>query len=504
MTHKRQNNTGSLYKRSKGGAWVVKYYDHDGRRRTKTTKTTDRRAAERILSKLVSDAALRRDGVVDTAAERVSLEGKRPIGDHLDDWKATLTAKGNTERHVELVTGRARKVIEGCRFETWADVNASGVMAYLGELRRDKAKGDKVVRGVSAQTFNFYLAAVKQFAKWMKADRRAGDDALAGLKGLNVRTDRRHDRRALTADKLRRLINETRRQGVVRWNVDATERATLYWLASETGLRAGEARSLTPASFDLDANVPTVTVAAAYSKRRRDDVLPLRADLVQEFRRHLGDRPPDAPAFNVPPRQHVAEVFRADVEAAGLPYKDASDKVADFHSLRHTFITNLANGGVHPSIAQALARHSTITLTMDRYTHRHAGDETAAIDVLPDLKAEPAALPLAATGTTDRTGSDARSSEEPPPTGARKGANRRNAGKTKEAETPNAVFANRPEKQGDARSDASICNGEGGIRTHGSPKASPVFETGPFSRSGTSPNGNASRRPRWTATREVG
>ena len=34
-------------------------------------------------------------------------------------------------------------------------------------------------------------------------------------------------------------------------------------------------------------------------------------------------------------------------------------------------------------------------------------------------------------------------------------------------------------------------NGEGGIRTHGHPKASPVFETGPFSRSGTSPGGLA-------------
>jgi integrase len=155
---------------------------------------------------------------------------------------------------------------------------------------------------------------------------------------------------------------------------------------------------------------------AADSKRRRDDVLPLRTDLVQELRRHLGDRPTDAPAFHVPPRQHVAEVFRADVEAAGLPYKDASGKVGDFHSLRHTFITNLASGGVHPSIAQALARHSTITLTMDRYTHRHAGDETAALEVLPDLKAEPAAPPLAATGTTDRRGSEARSSEGLPPT----------------------------------------------------------------------------------------
>src|SRR5262249_28816116 len=57
----------------------------------------------------------------------------------------------------------------------------------------------------------------------------------------------------------------------------------------------------------------------------------------------------------------------------------------DFHALRHTFITNLANGGVHPKVAQALARHSTITLTMDRYSHTLVEEQSAALAALPDL-----------------------------------------------------------------------------------------------------------------------
>jgi len=40
----------------------------------------------------------------------------------------------------------------------------------------------------------------------------------------------------------------------------------LYHLAAGTGFRANELRSLTPESFDLDANTPTVTVQAAYSR----------------------------------------------------------------------------------------------------------------------------------------------------------------------------------------------------------------------------------------------
>ena len=99
-------------------------------------------------------------------------------------------------------------------------------------------------------------------------------------------------------------------------------------------------------------------------------------------------------------RKDAAKLFRADLEAAGLAYRDPEGLVADFHALRHTFITNLARGGVHPKVAQSLARHSTIGLTMDRYTHTLVGEQAEALDALPDLS-KPAAAPEAmrATGT---------------------------------------------------------------------------------------------------------
>ena len=71
-----------------------------------------------------------------------------------------------------------------------------------------------------------------------------------------------------------------------------------------------------------------------------------------------------------------------------LSYRDDAGCVADFHSLRHTFISNLARGGVHPKIAQALARHSTITLTMDRYSNTNRGQLADALSALPDLTCE--------------------------------------------------------------------------------------------------------------------
>jgi len=41
-----------------------------------------------------------------------------------------------------------------------------------------------------------------------------------------------------------------------------------------------------------------------------------------------------------------------------LKYQDIDGKFADFHALRHTFITNLGRVNVSPKVAQTLARHS--------------------------------------------------------------------------------------------------------------------------------------------------
>jgi integrase len=73
-------------------------------------------------------------------------------------------------------------------------------------------------------------------------------------------------------------------------------------------------------------------------------------------------------------------------ESSFLTSRDASSRVVDFHALRHAFITRLARSGVTPAVAKSLARHSTIMLTMDYYTHILIEDERAALDRLPALR----------------------------------------------------------------------------------------------------------------------
>ncbi len=85
----------------------------------------------------------------------------------------------------------------------------------------------------------------------------------------------------------------------------------------------------------------------------------------------------------------------------GAPSGSAkAGQVFDFHGLRHQLISNLAAAGEHPKVAQQLARHSTITLTMDRYKHLGISDVTGAVNRLPQPAAvAPERQAARATGT---------------------------------------------------------------------------------------------------------
>ena len=156
-------------------------------------------------------------------------------------------------------------------------------------------------------------------------------------------------------------------------------------MALETGLRFNELKTLKVHHLDLERTPPTVTVEGSYSKSGRTDVLPLRNDLADDLRSHCSARVPGANVFDMWRSAVGARMIRADLQEAGIPYHDSQDRVADFHALRHTFITNLARSGVHPKTAQTLARHSTMELTMQVYTLVALDTKEEAINQLPEL-----------------------------------------------------------------------------------------------------------------------
>jgi len=323
--------------------------------------------------------------------DEAQLATARPLMDHVEDFNQSLLP-GRNRRHVEQIIAKVKRVIAGCGFKVWQDIQADAVDRFLRELRSGK-------EAVGVQTSNYYLGAIRQFCRWMVAHGRVSSSPLAVLRPMNAAVDRKRIRRALTEKELKSLLRATER-GPVRVGMTGKERALVYRLAVETGLRAGELRSLMKAGFDLTSSPPTVAVEAAYSKRRRRDVLPLRVDTAKALAAWLRNRKSGARAFDLPSQSAVRKAFGEDLVKAKVTDLKNRLKAVDFHSLRHTFLTNLARAGVHPKTAQALARHSTITLTLDRYTHVALGDEVRAIEALPRLSGgRPASSRLKATGT---------------------------------------------------------------------------------------------------------
>jgi integrase len=321
-------------------------------------------------------ARLGKIGLVDS----VHLARAKPLSVHVADWRASLAAKAVSKKEIRQKTSRVDRIISGCDFRIFTDITATKVANYLAALRNDGA-------GISRQTSNHTLGAIKQFTKWMLREGRASQNLLEFMSGQNVRVDRRRVRRALTPDECRRLLSTTA-EGPRRRSMSGPERSILYRLALETGLRASELKSLKRADFDLDAKHPTVTIRAAYSKNSREDTLPLKPQTAMMLMRSLFNKLPQAKALGIPESSRTARMLRLDLADAGIPYRDDAGHVADFHALRHTFISSLAASGVNPKTAQTLARHSDIRLTLDRYAHVFSEQQIEAINSLPDLSGD--------------------------------------------------------------------------------------------------------------------
>ena len=172
-------------------------------------------------------------------------------------------------------------------------------------------------------------------------------------------------------------------------------------------------RPLTKRSLRLDDDPPTVVVAACYSKRKRQDTQVLHPEVVNRLREWLKTKKdigvddllfPVSAKVSGGTERRTSKMMRHDLKMARekwigeaatpqdrkvrgesdmLEYQDDEGLFADFHSNRHTFITNLERAGVSPRTAQTLARHCDIRLTMGIYTHIGLHDQTTAIESLP-------------------------------------------------------------------------------------------------------------------------
>ncbi len=422
----------SIFKRKGGSTWIIAWFDHEGKRREKSSGTSDKRLAERIAAGWTNREIERKQGLVDPLAERLASHRARPLSEHFDDYRDYLESLQRDARHVEGTIRYLCKVADALEWRTLASIDAHALTAHLSE------QAEK--RGTGARTFNAAATAWRAFGRWCVRSNRLAANPLATIGARNTEGDRRRVRRDLATDELARIIevatrspsvtfakqvrNDRGERHSIQTRMHAPDRAWAYRIAAATGFRAGEVASLKPESFDLHGDSPSVIVEAGYSKRKRRDIQPIHPDLANLLRAWLqgksrGERVcplPDgkagvllqadmdtARAEWIDEAQTPAE--RAERQASDyLRHTDAAGRVVDFHALRVYFISRVVEAGANVKEAMELARHSDPKLTLKTYARVGMHDLARVLDAMPRPDTKPArnTQPLRATGTDDR------------------------------------------------------------------------------------------------------
>jgi integrase len=362
--------TGHIRQRTQG-SWEVRYslgiHPATGKRRVATaTVRGTRKEAERELRRLLR--TLDTNEHVD--ASRMTMRS------WLTTWLVAVreeVSPKSYERYSEIVWGFLAPELGALPVGKLAPSHIQGAYTkWATEGRRDGKPG-----GLSPRTrhhiHRILNAALGRAVEMQILPRNPADAFKKRLPKIE-----RKEMTTLTAEQSTRLL-------------EALKHTRLYWpvlLALTTGMRRGEILALRWRNVDFDHGALRVVESLEQTKaglrfkgpkteKARGITLPSFA--VDELRRLKRQQAEELLAIGV--RQNVDTLVCA--RADGEPHQPRSltheftyaiSRVKDiprvrFHDLRHSHATQLLSAGVHPKIAQERLGHSTITTTMDLYSH---------------------------------------------------------------------------------------------------------------------------------------
>jgi len=338
-----------------------------GKRRIATTTVRGtRKDAERELTRLLRTA--------DT-------------GEHVDPNRMTV------RRWLETWLDAVRSEISRKAYERYSEIVRCYLVPALGHLPLTKLAPIQIQNAYSA---------------WATGGRR--DGKLGGLSPLTRRyvhvilksaLSRAVEQQLLArnpAEALKKRLPKVERREITTLTVeksahllDSIKHMHLYWpvlLALATGMRRGEILALRWKNVDLDRGMLSVVQSLEQttdglrfkdSKTGRNRAIPLPAFTIEELRRLKRQQAETLLRLGIRLSGETLVCCREDGEpkqprsvthefAHLLASKKDLPRVR-FHDLRHSHATQLLASGVHPKIAQERLGHSTITTTMDLYSH---------------------------------------------------------------------------------------------------------------------------------------
>lgn len=340
----------SLYRRNGSRIYWIKF-QLNGKRIQKSTRTTDKTLAFKVLSKALEDARSQ----IDFGYQEKALE--EAIRDYSTVHLALLRPRTR-----ENYLGHLRILHAFLGDIQISDIRKSHISAFIAHQRRN---------GLKPATIRRYLATLSSLLTFSE---RSGWLVRNPLSRFDKRAlpESAPRTRFLTRDEYKRLLKHCNRS--LRPIVE---------IAVETGMRRGEILSLKLDQVDLERREIRLTV----TKTKRPRVIPLSDRAVAVLVAIASDRPHGYVFINPTtnkPYTSVKKAFGSACQKAGITN-------FRFHDLRHTFASWSVQGGADLYRLSRILGHTNLQMTT-RYAHLSTQD---LHDLVRDLATK------TATGTSD-------------------------------------------------------------------------------------------------------
>jgi site-specific recombinase XerC len=359
--------------------WTVIYRPHCGGPEIRErTHYTDKSCAEKLLREREKQEEDKRLGLYDEARDRAHKALNQPISLHIEDYLVNLRNDGRTEKHIQIIGSRLKRLMQSGRIETLAQLHLSSAKHALASLAEKS--------GWAEQTRNHFVVTLKSFTNWLCDDDRLERNPIKKLKEKPVQ-ERRRQRRLLGSQEFDYLQQGAQLRTRPNQKVSGPDRLKFYRIAAFTGYRLNEIGSLTPESFKEDASgVLMVSLPATKTKNRKPDDRPVPETERAWLAEWLATRPARERLFNLPHK--FCKLLRRDMAAGRELWinearsdeerraREASDFllpktsdgfVFDNHAFRTWYCTEAQRTGASTKTLLDAQRHSDLKVGSRHY-----------------------------------------------------------------------------------------------------------------------------------------
>ena len=371
----REKGMGNL-QREKSGRWTMRV-GINGKRYCRSTRTTDKEKAERILQRFLAPFGLG--------------ERRLPLA---DVWNAYVVSPKRNELAQSTLNV---KRVAWMHFAKWmernylpvsdlAEVTSEMIAEYLALLRAN----------LCGSSYNSRVCVLREIFRTLAEKAGLEEDP---WNGIRLRPDDSHSRRELTMDELRRLLEAAKKAGD-EWH-------KLFLIGIYTGLRLGDCCRLDWSQVNIAAGVIQIVPRKTRRHHQRMVTIPIHPALGGALREREvkvkgeGEQWNCSTALSGPVLPEIAEIYgrahwrvshgltcifkAANIETSvRLEGRRHRTPEATFHSLRHTFVTFAANAGVPLHIVQSIVGHVSTAMTR-HYYHENLAALKSAVAAIPTL-----------------------------------------------------------------------------------------------------------------------